>query len=341
MRLVAVAVAGATIVTALAACGGQPLAVRVGHTVISRAAVTHWMSVIALEHVVPDPPTYTKCVARERLLAPSSSSAGLERECREQYRALERKALAFLISSAWVRGTATQDGLQIADGEVEQHLREHPAPPPAEAGNRADQQLVAATEVAEARLHARLARGEPSVSAAWVAGYYSAHRSRYLVPEKRYIDIENLKTRAQALEVKHEFEAGRHSSFTSGILHEVIERPSPREYALAEKAARSVILATRLDVLSGPVFTGEYSLFEVRRIVPARYRTLAQVRGAIARQLAAEQRQATLSRFIGAWRRRWIAMTDCSPGYVVQRCRQYAGPMAPEDQHSFQMSLQP
>jgi hypothetical protein len=335
VRLVASVALAAASVTVIAACASQPVAVRVGRTAITRAVVAHWMSLIAPEHVVPDPPSYASCVARERLLAPSSSRAALERECREQYRALERRALDFLIASAWVTETAAEDGLPISDGEVERQLREHPAPPPAEEGDRADQELVATTEVAEAKLRERLARGEPPVSAARIGSYYTEHRGRFLVPEKSYIDIENLKTRVRALTIKREVEAGRSASFTSGILHEVIEQPSPVKYGLAEQAARMAILAARPDVLSGPVFTGEYSLFEVRRIVPARYLPLGQVRDTIASQLAAEQRRLALSRFIGAWRRRWIAMTDCSPGYVVQRCRQYAGPMAPEDPLSF------
>lgn len=335
MRIVAYAALTAASVTALAACAGQPVAVRVAGTAIARTQVSHWMALLAPEHLVPDPPSYSACVARERLLSPSSAKAALERECRQQYRALERRALDFLIASAWVRDTATADGLRVSDREVEQRLREYPAPAPAEAGDGADQKLVVATEVADAKLRERLARGEPPVSANLLVSYYRAHRGRFLIPERRYLDIENLKTPAQALAIKREVQAGAGASFTRGILHEVIEQPSPVSYDPAEQAARRVILAARPHVLTGPVFTGEYSLFEVTRIIPARYRSFARVRGAIASQLVAQRRRTALSRFIREWRRRWIARTDCLPGYVVQKCRQYAGPMQAEDQLAF------
>jgi foldase protein PrsA len=334
-RLIAALTLASALLGGLAGCGGQTVAVRVGSSVITTHAVAHWMAVMAPEHVVPDPPSYTACAARERQLAPPSVWPGLTRECRREYHTLERQALDFLISSAWLTGTVAEDGPRISDREVAARLRERAAPVIAEGGDPADQQLAARTELAEAKIREGLAGSERMVSAAEIVSYYRAHRSRFLVPEKRYLDVENLKSMARALRIKREVAAGHSANYFSGVLHEVIEQPSRVSSETAKDTVRSAILKARPDVLIGPLLNGEYALVEVRRIVPARYRLLAQVRASIARRLAGEQQRATLSRFIGAWRTRWIAITDCQPGYVVQRCRQYTGPMAPEDPLAF------
>jgi len=96
------------------------------------------------------------------------------------------------------------------------------------------------------------------------------------------------------------------------------------------------IFAARPHVVVGPLpLFGHYAVFEVTRIVPSRRQPLAQARSSIERQLAGEQQRQTLARFISAWRARWIAKTDCQPQDVMQKCRQYHGPLAPEGQLDF------
>jgi len=234
-----------------------------------------------------------------------------------------------------VIGTLAKDGLRVSDREVEKRLEEHATPLAAEGGDADDQKLAARTELAETMIRRSLARADHTVTNAQVAAYYRTHRSRFLVREKRYIDIENLKTRAQALQIRHEVELGESAPFTRGVLHEVIERLPSVKYDRGEDGIRSAILQARLNTITGPLPNGEYGLFEVKRIVAAHYEPLAQVRGTIEQQLAGEQRRLALSRFLAAWRKHWRAVTDCHPGYVVQRCRQYKGPLAPEEPPAF------
>jgi hypothetical protein len=332
--LIAALALGAAILTGLAGCG-QSAAVRVGQTTIGRAAVAHWTSVLAPEHLVPKPPGYSACVAREQLLGSTSGRAAQLRSCHQQYDSLRQRALELLIGSAWVAATAAQDGLSVSDGEVSRRLREDGAPPAAEGGDAEDQRLAVRTELAEAKLRERLERREPAVSAAQVAAYYRTHRGRYLIPARRYILIDNLKTRAAAARVRREVAAGRTAGFVADALREHVEQPSGSASEGAEGAVRRAIFAARPNVLIGPLATGEYSLVEVKRIVAGRYEPLAKVRAAIAGQLSSERRRLTLSRFIAAWRKHWLAVTDCAPGYVVQRCRQYHGPLTPEDRLAF------
>lgn len=323
------------LVAALAGCGGQGTAVRVGSTTIGSTLVAHWIEVLAPGHVVPEPPGYAACVARERELGSGSTQVELVQECRQQYRTLQRRALGLLISSAWVANTVAQDGLRVTEDEVEQRLRERGTPQAAEGGDGADAKVAARTELGEAKLREKLTSEERPVTDAQVAAYYRSHPGQFVIPEKRYLDVENLKTEAAALKIRREYEAGERTSFARGILHEMFESPSPIKHDAEREAVLRALFAARPNVLIGPFRNIEYTLIVVKRIVPLRHRSLAQMRGAILERLSAERRRAALIRFIAAWRRRWIALTDCYPGYVVQKCKQYSGPLAPENQLGF------
>jgi hypothetical protein len=125
-------------------------------------------------------------------------------------------------------------------------------------------------------------------SAAEVARYYRLHRQAYFVPERRAFEIDNLKSGSAVARVKREVEAGR--SFASLSLREELSRTPGR--AAGGRQIERAIFAARPGVLGGPVLLpayGDHSLFEVTRIVPARYAPLAQVRGAIAAELAGKR----------------------------------------------------
>lgn len=333
VHLVSLSVAALLVAAGAAACAGgragERVVVRVGDAAISEGNLAHWMSVFAPEHLVPDPPRYRACVARERALAAVPDQARLERECRQQYTALKAQALDFLISSQWLLGEAQQRGLKVSSREAKQRAEQQPPPQLVNTSSPADVSFAVSAELAAAKLHQMLSASEQPIAPAALAAYYRAHRRQFLIPERRYFDIVNLHSQAAAIKVKGELEAGK--SIASVGLHESIERPTNTSYSPEEQAARRAIFAARPNVLTGPVMVqGDHSLFEVKRIAPARLEPLARVRSSIAARLAAEQQQRTLTRFIEAWRHKWIAVTSCRPTYVVQKCSQYRGPRPPE-----------
>ncbi|HEV3035000.1 MAG TPA: peptidyl-prolyl cis-trans isomerase [Solirubrobacteraceae bacterium] len=302
-------------VAGLSACGGTPsvVAVRVGAVTITRATVEHWMSV----------------TAKERPLSP---------------RELRWRALDFLIASQWVIGEAAADGIEVSDGESERRLEQEKRElfRNGEAGFQAflrdtgqavaDVRLRLEVELAATKLRRWVTRDRRKLSKAQIAAYYSRHRGRFGTAERRYYEIDNLPTEEAARKVRGEIEAGR--SFASMTLRESLQRVAGAGAHEAEKA----IFSAKPNILTGPVKVDQdYSLFEVTRIAPATQESLAQARTAIEAQLTAEQQKRTLAQFIRAWRRRWIPRTDCRPGFVVPKCRQYAvaGTSPPEDPLTF------
>ena len=129
-------------VVGLSACGGIPgnAVVKVGDTSITKSTFAHWMSVAAASSatatpttkpVVPEPPTYTACIAHLQAIAPKPAKgqspptpAELKSQCEQQYKALQQEVLGFLISAEWVIGEAAHLGVKATDAEVKKQLEQ-------------------------------------------------------------------------------------------------------------------------------------------------------------------------------------------------------------------------
>jgi hypothetical protein len=318
---------------------------RVGGVAITTATLAHRMAIVAPEHVVPDPPRYTACIARLRSITPHGLTAGLARECRDEYAALKREALDHLISSQWLIGEASGEGLGVSDQAVAHRLQQKKASfanGSAEdqesltvtARTPADLEFETRTELAKERIRQALAQHEPKVTRAQTVAYYRRNISRYRTWEqRRFYIVENLESAASARRLTSEFACGeKHIAAMS--LRESLDRRNLAGYTGEKRRIADAIFAAKPHVVAEPVELNHYYfLFEVTRVTPAYVKPLAQVRAAIARQLADEAQKRRLVRFVTAWRTRWIAKTDCSPGYVIQKCAQYNGHRVPEDPH--------
>jgi hypothetical protein len=293
------------------------LAASVGKSRVEIDTVSHWMSVLAPEHEVPDPPSYKKCVARQLALEPGSASSTneLKRECAQQYDQLRAKALTLLITSRWLTGEAAREGVRPSAAEVDQ----------ADASRFQDLSSADARFVAEAERSADRVRAKviaTTVSPAAVAGYYRRHRARFLHPEQRetYI-VEHVPTAVEAARLRAAVVAGKKSIVRLG-LHEFVTDEHPAETVPGKRALARAIFTARPGVVT-PVFMfdRQYTFLVVKRVVGSFVDPLARVESAIHDQLAARAQ----ADFLARWRREWRARTDCEPGYVVAQCRQYRG----------------
>jgi hypothetical protein len=323
-RLLASAAVAVAVATVFAACGGvqHSVVVRVGQVAITRATVEHWMSATAGGQVSADP--------RKR-------------------QALRRQTISFLISSQWLLGEATADHLRITQAEIDGQLaKTKKVSFPGGAAelheflkttgqSLADLILEAKAELAAAKIRQMLASREPAITPAQLASYYKYNKQRFVVPERRTIEITNRNSKAEALAIKHEVASG--VSFASiAQRHWTLELP-PFVYSVARgsdgKLVRA-IHAARPHVLTGPAYQHfDYFIFEVTQVTPRREKTLAEVRDLISKKLTTENRRRTLAAFIAAWKQRWTARTDCHADYIVPQCRQSRNAEPPQNPLSF------
>jgi foldase protein PrsA len=302
-------------------CGGSaqgPVAVRVGDVSIGAKSVSHWAKTFRLGGEV-------------------ASSLG------ESNGSPRERALHFLISASWLIGEAADRGLAVSDATVKHGLQERIGSVPngksefeaeisATGRTVADVELEIKAETAATRLRALVSRRAGPVTRADVADYYRRHRSRFRVPEVRLTDlIESIHgTRDAAIALGKRIGPGR--SFAKRALHERVARSAPTQAARRDNTELlRTIFAAEPDRIAEPArFNDAWVLVVVRKIVPGRIKSLAEVKEEIASRLTSQRSHVTMLDFLAAYRSKWTARTDCRPGFVVQKCSQYRGAKAPE-----------
>jgi PPIC-type PPIASE domain len=301
----------------------------------------HWMAVLAPQHVVPDPPRYTACIAHRRMLSPQSDRKILEQECRQQDRELTRRTLDFLIASRWLTGEAAERGVAVSTRDLTRRLaqKERRYANAAEFQEAlgaidhtlADLKFETTAELASEKLARRLSQSEPAITHSEIVDYYRRRIASYHIPEERYFDIgENFHSAAEARRRRAQVAVGEES------IHELLPRKPFTDYNGEKRTIYEVIFKAKRHVVSQPVrLNGAYFLINVTRIRPAYVQSLAHVEHAIDTKLVTARRRVTLATFIAAWRAKWTARTRCSPGYVLQKCSEYRGPREAESPNSF------
>jgi foldase protein PrsA len=357
-------------VLGLAACGGGGIpgnaVVQVGGNPITKATYEHWLSVAAASSsaaapgqtapkpVVPDPPSYTACIAHLEATAPKPAkgqskptAAQLKTQCEQQYKSLQQEVLGFLISSAWVLGEAESQGVHVSDAEVKKQFEQikNQQFPKAEEFKKflassgqsvSDLLLRVKLNLLSSKIQQKVSRQKGAVTQAQINKYYEEHKSQFGTPEKRNVKIILTKTEAQAKKAKQEIESGK--SFASVAKSTSIDPTSKAKggeivgvvKGQEEKALDEAVFVAKKGVLGGPVKTPfGYYIYEVTATTAGSQQTLAQAQASIKQQLTAQQQQQGLSKFVKEFRTRWEGKTECRSGYIVQDCHGYKKPATP------------
>jgi hypothetical protein len=309
---------GLLLATSFAACAGgrgaggsgTGVAVRVGDATITRATVRHWSALFA-------------------------------KEPREPGQTPDRLALRYLIVSAWTTGEAAQKGAAVSDSAGERGTgggQRSPAGADASAGvsewtgrSSADRGLETSTELAAEQLRRYVEgreREATHVSRSQVVRYWK-HAPRFVHGERRTFHfIESLRSPAAGRRLRRELAQGAVSVARVSVLETREPWHDPGE---ANAPIHRAIFRAPLHVLEGPLpWNGVYAMFEVVRASPPGRWPLATVSRSIERQLADDAQARVRLEFAAAWRAKWRALTDCSPGFVISLCRQYRGRGASE-----------
>jgi foldase protein PrsA len=353
-------------IVGLAACGGGipgNAVVQVGGNSITKATFDHWMSVasassattptggVAPKPVVPEPPSYTACIAHLEATSAKPlkgqakpTAAQLKSECEQQYKSLQQEVLGFLISSEWVLGEGNSLGVKVSDKEVKKQfatIKSQQFPKPtdfekflATSGQTvSDLLLRVKLNLLSSKIQQQVVKNKGKITEAQIQKYYNQNKSHFGTPEKRNLEIILTKTEAAASSAKKEVESGK--SFASVAKKVSIDPTSKAHGGLLsgvtkgqeEKALDEAVFAAKKGVLGGPVKTPfGYYVFEVLSTTVGSQQTLAQAKSSIKQQLTATQQQTALSSFVKNFKKKWMGKTECRAGYVVTDCKGYKAP---------------
>ncbi len=353
----------------LAACGSSGVpsnaVVQVGSQPITNTTFAHWLGVAAASSaqttpgstapkpVVPDPPTFSACIAHLQATAPkpakgkpAPTAAQYKAQCEQQYTALKQQVLGFLISANWVIGEASDQGIKVSDAEVEKkfkELKQQQFPKAADfqkfltstGQSVPDLLLRVKLNLLSQKIQQKVAKkGTPTT--AQIEKYYKENKQRFGQPEKRDVQLILTKTQAEAEAAKKEIESGK--SFESVAKKYSIDPASKANggklpgvvKGQEQKALDAAIFSAKPNTLTGPIKTPfGYYIFEVTAVHPPSQQSLAQVKESIKQQLTAQQQQTALSAFVKEFKKKWEGRTDCRAEYVVMDCKQYKAPKTP------------
>jgi hypothetical protein len=294
------------LVTGCDSASPGPIALRVGGAPVSVRTVEHWSSVIERGAIVPN-------LTGEAHPAP------------------RRQALAFLIAAAWLAGEARRDDLELSHRKLEGLIAGGKGFPGG-GETRADFELEAGARWAASVLKGRMSelsqrRAKAALSDGAIMSFYRAHIASKRLPERRRYDlVEGIDSFAAAERLRT---LGAGSRFSARAAQEHPFRPPA--FVGARGQFYRAVFSARVGVLMGPLpLDRRYALFVLRRIEPPGAEPLSRARGRIDQTLYERGLARARSQLEGEYRRRWTLQTDCLPGYVVQKCKQYGGGQAPE-----------
>jgi parvulin-like peptidyl-prolyl isomerase len=351
-------------VVGIAACGGGvpgDAVVQVNGTPVTKTAFEHWVKVAAIsgaastggKTVVPDPPTYSKCIANLRATQPKPakgatppSNAQLKTQCEQQYTTYKTSALNFLIQAGWIIGQAEEMKISASKQEVEKtfnNLKKQQFPKQAEyekflksTGFTTSDLLlrVKVQSVLTPKITSKINKeAAKKATKAEAEKYYNEHKSLYGTPESRNLRIVLTKHEAEAKSAKSEIESGK--SFASVAKARSIDPVSKAkggeltgvQPGQEEKALSEAVFAAKSGTLSGPVKTPfGYYVFEVTKVNAGSTQPFSKVEATIKTTLATERQQKKFAAFVKEFKKRWTAKTECKPEYMVELCKGYKAP---------------
>lgn len=330
---------------------------RVGASTLTQKALQHLVGLEVLtepptSQVALIPPDFSACVAKLEASATASfspsggSSADYLPACAEQYEELRSEALKQWIVGEWVIHGADEVGAGVSEREVlatAQQLARETSPSfarlAASVKTKQDTLRQVRVSLANASIRAKIRAGT-KITPADVSAYYRAHKLQFKISQTRDLEILRTKTKAEAERAKREIAHGR--SFESLAKASSLPQPvyshdgfvhglKPGTYH--ETAINQAIFGAHPNMLGGPVkiYLGWY-VFKVKAIHWGHQQSLGEVAKTIEQTLPRLREKQDLAGFIKRWRAKWRSRTSCSPGYVVEKCREAVPAKgAPED----------
>ncbi|HKF80993.1 MAG TPA: peptidyl-prolyl cis-trans isomerase [Thermoleophilaceae bacterium] len=349
----ALAAATASIGAALVAgCGNDVPAgsvAKVGDETITKKDFDKWLTTAASGQsqggpaVVPDPPSYERCVSAKGKQPSQSrskpSEAQLKKQCKQEYDQLKGQVMQFLIQSAWVQQEADARGVKVSNAEVKRSLEDQKKQ--AFPNEKAYKKFLASSGMSEEdilfrvkldqlqqKLTQKVTEDEAKVSDADIRQYYEKNKTRFAQPERRDLDVVLTKTKAKAEQAKRALDEGQ--SFKSVAKKYSIDSASKSQggklpdvaKGQQEKSLDKAVFAAKKGKLSGPVKTqfGWY-VFEVTKVKKATQQSLGQARETIRNLLRSRRQQKALDSFIKNFREDYKDKTVCAEDYRIAECK--------------------
>jgi foldase protein PrsA len=334
-------------------CGGSDVpsdaVAKVNDTVITKQQFDHWFASAAKAQrqqggppVVPDPPTYSKCVAGLGSQQPKGAAkpkeSDLKKQCKQTYDQLKQQVMQFLIQSQWVQQEAEDQDVAVKAAEVQRLFEDQKKQAfPKEKDYKKFLASSGATEqdilfrikldALQGKLTEKIQKDQEKLTDEDLEEYYEKNKERFGQPERRDLNVVLTKTEAKAEQAKKQLDDG--ASFKTVSKELSIDQASKANggkladvaQGQQEKAFDKAVFDAETGEIEGPVKTqfGWY-VFEVEKVKPASSQSFKEAKETIRGLLRSENEQKALQGFIEDFREEFKDQTKCRDGFVVAEC---------------------
>jgi foldase protein PrsA len=352
-RILRIALPIAACAALIAGCGSDVPSngvAKIGDSVITKDQFNHWLDAAAHGSaapgsavVVPDPPSYTKCVANQAKQpvpkgAKKPTTAQLKTQCKQQYDALKQQVMQFLVSAEWIQQEAKKQNVKASDKEVQKQFQDQKKQSFQKEADykkfltnsgmtEADLIFRVKLDVISNNVRNKVIKGKDAVTDAQISSYYNKNKQRFAQPQRRDLLVVLTRTKAKADEAKRELNGG--ASWKSVAKKLSIDEASKAQggklpgvaKGQQEKAFDDAIFSAKKGATTGPVKTQfGYYVFQVTKVTPAAQQSLAQTKETIKNLLKSQNQQKALNTFVTQFRKDYKAKTKCSKAYVIPDC---------------------
>ncbi len=337
---------------AVSGCGNDvpsDAVAKINDTVITQAQFDHWYASAAKAQqqqggppIVPDPPTYSKCIEGLKSQQPKGAEkpkdSDLKKQCKQTYDQLKQQVMQFLIQSQWVQQEAEDQDVEVKAAEVKRLFEDQKKQAfPKEKDYKKFLRTSGATEqdilfrikldALQNKLTQKVQKDQEKLDDDDLEAYYEKNKERFGQPERRDLNVVLTKTKAQADEAKQQLDDGasfktvskelsidQASKANGGKLADVAEGQQ-------EKAFDTAVFDAKTGEIEGPVKTqfGWY-VFEVDKVKAAKQQSFKEAKETIRGLLRSENEQKALQDFIENFREEFKDQTKCRDGFVVAEC---------------------
>ncbi|MFY9487463.1 MAG: peptidyl-prolyl cis-trans isomerase [Solirubrobacterales bacterium] len=287
--------------------------------------------------VVPDPPTYAKCIANKRKAQKKATNAQLKQRCVTEFNDAKEQIMMSMIQSVWYEKEAEERGIKITDAEVKQRftpLKQQTFPKDADY-----KKFLASTGQTEADL-LKLVKGQiiqekirESVSkskqptAKDIEAAYNKNKDRYTTPASRDLLIVFTNKKSEANAALSALDSGdRFDAVAKKYSEDTASKGQGGKFPGATKgqfepALDKAVFAAKKGETKGPIKTQfGYYIFQVTKINTAKKKTLREASAEIKQTLVSESQQKGFDDFQKEFREKWKGKTECAELYKMSLC---------------------
>lgn len=284
--------------------------------------------------VVPDPPSYTNCIAGKKKTSPKLSQSALKKQCEKDWTTAKDTIMTSLIQQQWFQLEAEERGLTVTDAEVKARfaqLKQQSFPKDADYQKFLKQynqteadllKLVKASMVQE-KVQQKVTE-IPTPSTGQVKDEYEKNKSKYATPATRDINLVFNAKKSEADAAKAAIAGGDSwAAAAKEYSEDSVSKGNGGKFPGVTKgqfpeALDKAVFAAKKGEIVGPIKTQYgYYLFEVTKVTAGSQQTLAKASPQIKSAIQQEAQQKAQTDFQKDFTDKWRKKTKCAEDFKV------------------------